>query len=53
VEDGWIHLTDAPGFGIESLNDDVLKEHLTPGSPGIWMPTDEWDDWYSSDSLWS
>jgi L-alanine-DL-glutamate epimerase-like enolase superfamily enzyme len=53
VQDGWITVTDAPGFGITSLNDEVLREHLTPGTPDIWLPTNEWDDWNSSDSLWS
>jgi L-alanine-DL-glutamate epimerase-like enolase superfamily enzyme len=43
---------DAPGFGIE-LNDDVVKQHLEPGSEGYFLPTPEWDKSNSSDALWS
>ena len=53
IENGWINLTDAPGFGITALNDEVLREHLTPGVPDIWMSTEQWDNWISNDRLWS
>ena len=53
VDNGWIHLTDAPGFGITSLNDEVLQEHLSKESPGLWMSTEDWDEWESNDRLWS
>jgi len=53
VDNGWITITDAPGFGITSLNDEVLKEHLTDEAPGLWMSTEMWDAWASNDRLWS
>jgi len=46
-------VTDAPGFGIKSLNDEVLQEHLTAGSPGLWVSADDWESWHSHDRLWS
>lgn len=53
VDHGWITVPDAPGLGIDSLNDEVLKEHLNPAAPGLWLSTEEWNDWASHDRLWS
>jgi len=53
VQDGYITVPDAPGLGIESLNDEVIREHLDPHDPTLWEPTDEWDDWFGNDRLWS
>jgi len=53
VREGYIEVPDAPGLGIESLNDEVLKEHIHPGIPGLWEPTDEWNDDWSHDRTWS
>ncbi len=53
VQNGFIQVPNAPGLGIESLNDDVIAEHLHPDYPGIWLPTNEWDCDYSHDRIWS
>ncbi len=53
IQNGFIDVPDAPGLGIESLNDEIIKEHLDPNEPGLWESTDEWDQDYSSDRLWS
>ena len=53
VNKGFITVPDAPGFGIDSLNDEVIQEHLNPKFPGLWLSTEEWDFWYSEDRLWS
>jgi len=53
IQNGFIDVPDAPGLGIESLNDEVIKEHLDPNDPGLWESTDEWDQDYSADRLWS
>ena len=53
IEDGYIEVPDAPGLGIESLNDEVLKKHLHEDSNGIWKETSEWDDEWSNDRTWS
>ena len=54
IENGYITVPSAPGIGIESINDEVLREHLhvTNDKKNIWMSTDEWDDWYAADRLW-
>lgn len=53
VNKGYITVPDAPGLGIESLNDEVLAEHIHPDFPGLWEPTDQWNDEWSYDRLWS
>lgn len=54
IENGWLTITDAPGLGITSLNDEVLREHLTEEANGeIWKSTEEWDSWITHDRLWS
>jgi L-alanine-DL-glutamate epimerase-like enolase superfamily enzyme len=42
----------APGLGIE-LNEEVVKKHLHPDTPGYFLPTPEWDKKVSHDRLWS
>lgn len=53
VQNGYIEVPDAPGLGIESLNDDVIAAHLDPRDPGLWEPTDAYDRLDSHDRLWS
>jgi L-alanine-DL-glutamate epimerase-like enolase superfamily enzyme len=53
VRDGFIEVPDGPGLGIESLNDEVIREHLDPEDAGLWDPTDEWNVERSHDRLWS
>jgi L-alanine-DL-glutamate epimerase-like enolase superfamily enzyme len=43
---------DAPGLGIE-LNEEVIKEHLSPRDKSFFEPTPEWDQRRSHDRLWS
>ncbi|MBR2434410.1 MAG: mandelate racemase/muconate lactonizing enzyme family protein [Lentisphaeria bacterium] len=50
---GFITVPDAPGLGIESLNEDLIKEHLHADFPEAWAPTDEWDKEWSNDRQWS
>ncbi len=53
VQNGYIKVPDAPGLGIESLNDEVLAAHIHPAVPGLWEPTDAWNDTIAHDRLWS
>lgn len=53
VDHGYIHVPDLPGFGIEELDDEVLKEHVHPDYPDLWKSTDEWNNDYSHDRCWS
>jgi gluconate/galactonate dehydratase len=53
VKNGFIDVPNAPGLGIESLNDELIAEHIHPAIPGMWEPTDQWNDDWSHDRLWS
>ncbi len=53
VKNGFIDLPDSPGLGIEALNDEVIAEHIHPSIPGMWESTDQWNDDWSHDRLWS
>lgn len=53
VRDGFINVPDAPGLGIEALDEGVIAAHLHPGIPGQWEATDQWDNDWSHDRLWS
>jgi len=53
VQNGFITVSDEPGLGIESLNDEVIEAHLHPHIPGLWEPTDQWNDDWCHDRLWS
>ena len=52
-EGGFIDVPNAPGLGIESLNEELIKEKLHPDFPEAWAPTDEWDKEWSNDRQWS
>jgi len=53
IQNGYIEVPDAPGLGIEALNDKVIAEHIDPSEPGLWEPTNAWDREYAHDRLWS
>jgi len=51
VNHGWIDVPAPPGLGV-TLNEDIVREHLAPGS-GYFEPTPQWDQERSWDRLWS
>lgn len=53
LQNGYIAVPDAPGLGIEDLNDEVIAQHLHPAIPGLWEETEQWNHFYSNDRLWS
>ncbi len=50
---GYITVPDAPGLGIESLNEELIREHLHVDFPEAWAPTTQWDGEWSNDRQWS
>jgi L-alanine-DL-glutamate epimerase-like enolase superfamily enzyme len=52
VSKGFIKVPQKPGLGV-TLNDEVMKKHLSPNDPGYFEPTKEWDRDRSNDRLWS
>ena len=53
IHNGHIKVPNAPGLGIEGLNEDLIKEKLHSDFPGAWAPTDQWDKEWSNDRIWS
>jgi len=53
IRNGYIELTEAPGLGIDNLNDEVIRAHLDSTQKDIWVSTDQWNNEYSHDRTWS
>ena len=53
IEKGFVKVPDAPGLGIEALNEDLIKEKLHQDFPEAWAPTDAWDKEWANDRRWS
>lgn len=53
VKDGFTVITDAPGLGIEGLNEDLIREHGPMKNKDVWVSTDEWNQETSLDRIWS
>ena len=53
IQNGFIKVPETPGLGFESLNEELLREHINPNIPGMWEPTDSWDREFSNDRIWS
>ncbi len=53
IDRGFITVPDAPGLGIESLNEELIEKLVCKNIPGVWEPTDNWDNDICNDRLWS
>ena len=53
IKNGCIKVPEAPGLGIEALNEELLASHINPDLPGMWEPTDSWNTEFSNDRIWS
>ena len=53
VQNGFIAVPEAPGLGIEALNEELIAAHLHRDIPGMWEPTTQWDAEWANDRLWS
>ena len=53
LKQGFLEICNAPGLGIESLNDDLIREHGPIKDKNVWVSTDEWNDERSLDRIWS
>ena len=51
IQNGFITVPDAPGLGINELNEELIAEHVSFRNPGVFEPTDEWNYEYSVDSI--
>ena len=53
IRDGFIDVPDAPGLGIEALNEELIAKLVCKNIPGVWDETSQWDDDICNDRLWS
>lgn len=53
IRNGYAPVPEAPGLGIESLNEELIAAHVHKDIPGIWEDTSAWDAEWSNDRLWS
>ncbi len=53
IENGFLAVPDAPGLGIESLNETLIAEKLHPDFPAAWAPTEQWNNEWANDRRWS
>jgi L-alanine-DL-glutamate epimerase-like enolase superfamily enzyme len=53
IKDGYINVPDAPGLGIEALNEELIEEKLHKDFPEPWESTDDWNKEWSNDRQWS
>ncbi|MCI8660338.1 MAG: mandelate racemase/muconate lactonizing enzyme family protein [Lachnospiraceae bacterium] len=53
VQNGFTVVTDAPGLGIEALNEDLIREHGPMKGSDVWVSTEEWNGETSLDRIWS
>lgn len=53
VTHGFSTISDAPGLGIESINEDLVREHGPNKGKDVWLSTDDFNDEKSLDRIWS
>ncbi len=49
----FVRAPDKPGLGIDSLNEELIKEHMHEKYPIAWGDTSEWDNEWANDREWS
>ena len=52
-ENGYMDVPDAPGLGIESLNEPLIEKFAKAGAEKPWSDTSAWDGEWSNDREWS
>lgn len=53
IQNGFATVPDAPGLGIEALNEEMINEHIHEKYTGVWESTDMWNDEWANDRTWS
>ena len=53
LENGFMQVPDAPGLGIESLNEELIAKFRKAGSDEPWGDTLDWDKEWANDREWS
>ena len=53
LENGFMQVPDAPGLGIESLNEELIEKFKKADCGEPWQETSEWDNEWANDREWS
>ena len=53
LDNGFMQVPDAPGLGIESLNEELIEKFRKADCDEPWKSTEEWDNEWSNDREWS
>jgi len=53
IQNGYIQVPNAPGLGIEELNEELIQEKIHPDFPQAWASTETWDKEWANDRQWS
>lgn len=53
LENGFMNVPDAPGLGIESLNEELIKKFKKADCEEPWAETSNWDKEWANDREWS
>ena len=54
IQDGFMAVTEKPRLGFDDVNEEVARRYLNPRNPVYFdQSTDEWDNDWSWDRLWS
>ncbi len=53
IKDGFVTVPDAPGLGIEALNEEMLRSHAHKIYPEIFGSSSAWDLEWANDRTWS
>ena len=53
IVDGFARVPDAPGLGIEALNEELIAKYIHKDYPGQWESTEAWDHEWANDREWS
>ncbi len=53
LENGFMPVPDAPGLGIESLNEELVEQFKKADCGAVWESTDAWNGEWANDREWS
>ena len=53
IVDGFARVPDAPGLGIEALNEELIASHIHEKYPGHWASSEQWNNEWANDREWS
>lgn len=53
IKNGFVTVPNSPGLGIESLNEELIAQHIHKKYKDQWECTDNWDNEWANDRTWS